>query len=198
MRTSLPSPSGWTPRHVFLFSGHMIDAPGRKTPRFPPEKEPIAAAAIAAKLDELGAGSDDLGICGGACGGDLLFAEAMLARDARLEVRIPFDEPTFLKESVDFAGAQWRRRYFAVRANAGTRLLSMPEVLGPTPPGRNPYERENQWLLDSALAYGADKVEFLFLWNGEGGDGPGGTRHMVEEITRRNGRGHWLDTRVLW
>ena len=27
------------PRYVFLFSGHMIDAPGRKEPRFPPEKD---------------------------------------------------------------------------------------------------------------------------------------------------------------
>jgi hypothetical protein len=198
MTTSPPWPPEWTPRRVFLFSGHMIDAPGRETPRFPPDKEPIAAAAIANKLDELGAGSHDVGICGGACGGDLLFAEAMLARNARLEVRIPFDEPTFLRDSVDFAGAEWRARYFAVKADARTRLLVMPEILGPTPPGTDPYERENQWLLDCALAHGADRVEFLFLWNGEGGDGPGGTRHMVAEIKRRNGRGHWLDTRVLW
>ena len=33
-----------TPRQVVLFSGHMIDAPGREKPRFPPDKEPIAAA----------------------------------------------------------------------------------------------------------------------------------------------------------
>jgi len=34
------------PRKVVLFSGHMIDAPGREKPRFPPDKEPIAASAI--------------------------------------------------------------------------------------------------------------------------------------------------------
>ena len=66
------------PRYVFLFSGHMIDAPGRCRPRFPPDKEKIAAQAIAKKLDELGAGPGDLALCGGACGGDLLFAEACL------------------------------------------------------------------------------------------------------------------------
>jgi hypothetical protein len=27
------------PRKVALFSGHMIDAPGREKPRFPPDKE---------------------------------------------------------------------------------------------------------------------------------------------------------------
>ncbi len=36
------------PRRVFLFSGHMLDAKGRKPPRFPPERESIAARAIAA------------------------------------------------------------------------------------------------------------------------------------------------------
>ena len=32
-------------------------------------------------------------ICGGACGGDLPFAEAALARSALLEIYIPFEEP---------------------------------------------------------------------------------------------------------
>ena len=41
------------PRKVALFSGHMIDAPGRKTPRFPSDKEPIAYHAIASALADL-------------------------------------------------------------------------------------------------------------------------------------------------
>src|SRR5262249_26096690 len=58
------------PKTVFLFSGHMIDAPGRKTTRFPPDKEPVAATAIADTLAEIGVAQGDLAICGGACGGD--------------------------------------------------------------------------------------------------------------------------------
>ena len=61
------------PRQVFLFSGHMVDAPDRSPARFPPEMEPHAAAAIAKLLDELGAGADDVAISSGACGSDLLF-----------------------------------------------------------------------------------------------------------------------------
>jgi hypothetical protein len=86
------------PRKVALFSGHMIDAPGREKPRFPPDEELIAARAIAQALADLGVGQTDLAICGGACGGDLLFAEAALARGAHLEVYIPFDEATFLEK----------------------------------------------------------------------------------------------------
>ena len=106
------------PPKVALFSGHMIDAPDRAKPRFPADKAPIAARAIAAALADLDVGPRDLCICGGACGGDLLFAEAALARSARLELYIPFDEATFLEKSVDFAGGDWRARFFAAKAHA--------------------------------------------------------------------------------
>src|ERR1700733_14301816 len=106
------------PHQVFLFSGHMIDAPGRKEPRFPADKEGVAKAAIEATLTKAGAEAGDLAICGGACGGDLIFAEACLARGMRLELYIAFDEQTFLAESVDFAGADWHERYLAAKSRA--------------------------------------------------------------------------------
>lgn len=184
------------PRKVFLFSGHMIDAPGRATPRFPPAKEPLAAAAIAATLDRLAAGAPDVAICGGACGGDLLFAEAALARGARLELYLPFDPPTFLAESVDFAGADWRARYLAVAARATVHVA--PLELGALRAGEDPYERNNRWMLEAAARFGMNRVDFVALWDGQGGDGPGGTQHLMDEVRRRAGRTHWLDIRTLW
>jgi hypothetical protein len=187
-----------TPRNVLLFSGHMIDAPGREEPRFPASKEPVAADAIAKLLDsaELGANSSDLAICGGACGGDLLFAEACLARGTGLELYIPFDEPTFLAESVDFANANWRQRFFAAKAKAPLHVA--PDELGPLPPDDNPYERNNMWMLDTASRFGPEKVVFICLWNGKGGDGPGGAKHLMDEAGRKTKRVYWLDTRKLW
>src|ERR1700675_1287064 len=91
--------SGTMPRNVLLFSGHMIDAPGRKQPRFPADKESIAKGAIVDTLTQAGAGPGDLAICGAACGGDLIFAEAGLARDMRLELYIPVDPATLLANS---------------------------------------------------------------------------------------------------
>lgn len=35
-------PADRLPRNVVLFSGHIIDARDRQTPRFPPDKEPVA------------------------------------------------------------------------------------------------------------------------------------------------------------
>ena len=73
----------------------------------------------------------------------------------------------------------------------------MPVELGPLPAGANAFERCNLWLLYSALSYGPDKVRFVCLWDGAGGDGPGGTKHMVEEVKRRTGQVSWIDTRTL-
>jgi hypothetical protein len=191
-----PTQADRPPKKIVLFSGHMIDASDRKTPRFPPDKTPLAAAAIANTLADIGAERWDLAICGGACGGDLLFAEACLARDMTLELYIPFDEPTFLANSVDFAGADWHNRYVATRSKATLHVA--PDELGPLRPGENPYERNNLWMLESAARFGGSKIAFIALWNGEGGDGSGGTKHFMDEARSKTERIYWLDTRKLW
>ncbi len=188
----------WEPCLVFLFSGHMIDAPDRVEQRFPRDKENIAGEAIATKLNELKAGPEDLALCGGACGGDLLFAEAALKRGMKVEIRIPFDEPTFLMNSVSFAGASWRNRFYQLKADPHARLLIMPEELGSLPKNGSPYARNNLWQLYTALAWGPEKVRFLCLWNRKGGDGPGGTQHMHDSVLKHSGQAFVLDTNTLW
>ena len=69
--------------------------------------------------------------------------------DDRLE-EIPFDEPTFLEKSVDFADRDWRARYFAAKASATLHVA--PNDLG-SPQEGDPYERNNRWMLDSAFRF---------------------------------------------
>ena len=101
----------------------------------------------------------------------------------RLELYIPFDEPIFLANSVDFADANWHDRFLAAKSKA--TLHVMPEELGPMPAGENPYERNNLWMLESAARFGAEKMVFICLWDGQGGDGPGGAQHFMEEAGRK-------------
>jgi tetratricopeptide (TPR) repeat protein len=193
------------PRQVLLFSGHMIDGPDRVPPRFPAEREALAAERIAQALDQLGAGPGDLALAQAANGGDLLFLEACQARGVRLQLLLPFEEPEFIERSILVAsnGEQWRQRYFAVTAALEVAPRIMPDELGSLPKSlrgepANAFERCNLWLLYTALAWGVRKVRFVCLWNGGGGDGPGGTAHMYNEVKRRTGRVTWLDTRTLW
>ncbi len=193
-----PPEGQWQPRLVLLFSGHLVDAPDRPTPRFPLDKVPLAEAEIAKVLDGLGAGPDDLGLTQGASGGDLIFAEACQTRGVKLQLMQPFPEAEFIEHSVAPAAGDWRGRYSAVKAKLDKEfpIRCLPLELGES--SRDPYERCNLWLLHTALAYGPEKVCFVCLWNGQGGDGPGGTEHMMAEVKRRTGRVVWVDTRRLW
>jgi hypothetical protein len=184
------------PRKVLLFSGHMIDARGRSEPRFPPDKESIAAEAIAQTIAQVGAGHADLAICGGACGGDLLFAETVLERQLTLELYLPLRIEEFLARSIDFADANWRSRFFAVKSRAALHVT--PNELGPVAANQDPYESNNLRMLKAATRFGSEKLDFICLWNGQGGDGPGGTHHLMQEVQNRGGRVYWLNTTQLW
>lgn len=192
---TMESPSaGAGARRALLFSGHMIDAPDRTTPRFPPELEPAVARAIRTEVERRHAGPADVAITSGACGGDLLFCEAVLSCDVPLRLYLPLDEASFLERSVRFAKARWVERYRAAAARS-TKLVA-PEALGPLPDGADPFERANLWMLDEARRLGTSGVVFLCLWNGEGGDGPGGTQHMMEAVRARpGGEAVWIDIR---
>ena len=113
-------------------------------------------ARIRAALDEVGAGAGDLGLCGGASGGDLLFAEACLERGMRVELRLARAENEFLAESVTFADPdhRWERSFTRVKENPCTTVLIMPEELGPAPKGVSVHDRCNRWILYTALSQG--------------------------------------------
>jgi len=175
----------------------MIDAPTRPKPRFPAVKEAVAARKIAEALEQLGAGPEDFAFTQGACGGDLLFTEACQQRGVTVQWLQPFDEPEFIQKSVVCHSETWRPRYLAAKAKLTTEIRSAPRELGLLPAGSDPYERCNVWLFETALSYGADKLQFVCLWDGGGGDGPGGTAHMYQEVNRRTGQVTWIDTRTL-
>lgn len=198
----MPAAGHNNPKQVLLFSGHMIDAADRKQPRFPPGAESAAAAAIAAAIARLSVGPDDVGISEGAAGGDILFAEALLAHGASLDLRLPFHTAEFAEKSVAYKKAldadSWPKRFETLLKHKRVTIREMPDERDALPQANNPYEQCNLWMLRDALAYGAARVRFICLWDGSAGDGPGGTAHMMREIEKAGGTVIWLDTRILW
>jgi tetratricopeptide (TPR) repeat protein len=199
LRRLQPPSKDWQPHQVVLFTGHIVDAADRATPRFPQTKVAAAAERIAAELAALGTGPDDLALTQGAAGSDLLFIEAAQARGMKVQLLQPFDEPQFLQASVAPSGAAWQQRYDAMRARLDPALpiRSAPAELGLPPKGVDPYARCNLWLLNTALACGPERVRLIALWNGAPGDGPGGTEHLVGEVKRRTGRATVIDPATL-
>lgn len=92
---------------VINYTGHMIAAAGIQG-RFPATQEDQVAKQIAVRLEKhrVGFGYGPL-----ASGGDILFAEALLARGAELHVVLPFARDEFIEISVAPAGSNWVTRF---------------------------------------------------------------------------------------
>lgn len=101
---------------VIGYCGRMFDDQCR-------EAEAALAATVAAWLAEMGI-EEAFGPL--ACGADIVIAEALLARGARLHVVLPFAEPDFIEESVRSGGASWVPRFHACRDGAHSVQFATP------------------------------------------------------------------------
>jgi tetratricopeptide (TPR) repeat protein len=184
--------SGPEPPHMLLFTGHRVDDPGRKEPRFPADKVDVARQEIGAAIDQAIArhGKELVGISGAASGGDILFHQECHARGLATTIFLAVPEDDYAASSVSTAGPEWTRQYYDLLKKTPTRVLQQSEDLPKWLAHRTDYsvwQRNNLWMLHNALANGSRRVTLIALWNGKAGDGPGGTADMVEQIQRRGG-----------
>jgi hypothetical protein len=199
----VPQPAPGEPRRVLLFTGHMIDEPGRERPRFPPDMEGTARRAIRETvLGEHGAaGAVAYGIAGGASGGDILFHEVCAELDIRTRLFLAVPPGPYVRASVRPAGEQWVGRFERLLRRLPARVLGETEELPRwlrAKPHYNVWQRNNLWMLYNALAAGGENVTLVALWDGEVGDGSGGTSDMVRGAEARGAKTVILDTGTLF
>ena len=183
-------------KHSLLFTGHMIDAKDRADPRFPADKENEAKQEIEKYLlREKEINKDELtGIASGACGGDILFHELCAEMDVPTEMYLALPVDKFKEASVSFAGGDWDMRFDKLVAKLPVHMLPANDENNKE---KNVWERTNLWMLDLALENGGENMTLIALWNGKGGDGEGGTEHMVK-IAKQQGAGvKIIDTNKL-
>ena len=166
---------------IVVFTGHMMDRPGRTQPRFPASLEEVVKHEIRAKLDELDA---RIGFASAACGGDIIFLEQILDRGGEIHVVLPYRDEIFKEDCL--TGFQpeapvdyWRDRFDRLIAQAKTRIC-----LAETRAANNAMASElcNRVYLGLALMKArleGQTVRMLALWDGWSGDAPGGTRALV-------------------
>jgi hypothetical protein len=189
--------------YCLLFTGHMIDAPDRKEPRFPPGREAAVKEAIRQKVGEVVQrlpGRRMIGIAGGACGGDILFHEVCAEMGIGTELYLALPRTQFLAESVAFAGNDWIERFDALFGKLPHHIMAEAKALPrwlERKAGYNFWERNNLWMLQNALVGGGLNVTLVALWNGQSGDGPGGTRHLVAETRKQGGKTEVIDINLI-
>jgi hypothetical protein len=175
---------------VVVFSGHMIDAPDRSSERFPPRKEKIVRESIAEQLEAWKIGPKDLAICGGARGGDILFAELCADRRATVWLFLPLPESEFLKQSVRLPGADWEQRFFALRDRPEVKMVFQNDRFKSPPKDSSVFARNNLWMIETARNEAKDPKHLygLLVWDEKPtGDGPGGTSDFAARIKRLGG-----------
>lgn len=175
-------PPDWLQRwfqmpRVVVFSGHRVDAPQRSQPRFPPELEGPVYAAI---MDKLQGVQGTVGYASASCGSDILFLEAILALGGECNVVLPYARDQFVQHSVEVGAAgNWVNRFEQVLSRAREIVIASDA----RPKGdATSYEYSNR-LLHGLARMRARQLHTdlvpLAVWNGQPGDGRGGTASTV-------------------
>ena len=162
---------------VLIYTGHMIDAPGRAQRRFDPDMEDAVRADIQAQL----AAIQPAAVYGSAaCGADILCLECAHESGSELHIILPFPVEQFRISSVETAGnGRWGERFEKLLEIANEVL-----VVGERPPEGHPSTYEYANLIITGLgrlrAQMLDtRLQGLAIWDGIRTEDPGGTSSVV-------------------
>jgi hypothetical protein len=161
---------------VAAFTGHMVDAPGRANPRFPSGKVPAVRKALAECLKRQRIG---YGFSSAARGSDLIFIEELKKVNGRPRVFLPFPQEQFKKTSV---GHGWDAGFD--RALQGVEVGELSQELAPEDNQPDAYAACNRKILEEAIAKAKlldEEPLLIAVWNGNPGDGAGGTADAVRD-----------------
>jgi hypothetical protein len=161
-----------------VVSGHMVDEPGRPQPRFPPEQVPRVAAKVRDQLERWGVGPGTMLVTGGARGADIIAAEAALERGAAVRLVLAREAGDFVPDSVSLPHSDWEERFHALVRRADVEIVGGSDD--------DVYARTNERIIERAREVDDDPLA-LIVWNGEEGDGPGGTSDFVAQLSEVSG-----------
>ena len=154
---------------AFLFTGYMVDFPGKEKKTFPAERENEIRHEILNKLESFNPGPDDRAFVGGlSAGSEIIFAEVCAEKGIKVRAFLPLPESAYIRQFVSPAGDAWVDRFYKIRNHPLVEELYQIENVGLPKDGDDPYERNNRWALYSSLGRGIDKVHLIALWNAHG------------------------------
>jgi class 3 adenylate cyclase/tetratricopeptide (TPR) repeat protein len=162
---------------VVAFTGHMLDAPGRKSRRFAESAVKTVHRRIRRLLDRLDV---RIGYASAACGADVLFHECLQQRGGESNVVLPFDRGEFFQTSVNFAGEAWIRRVEGILAkSSGVEQVTRGGYGGDD----LLFAYANQVILGKAILrsrFLETEPLLIAVWDGVRSNTPGGTADCVQ------------------
>jgi hypothetical protein len=186
------APSAKLPLHLILFAGHRVDLPGRQQGRFPADREPLARSMFHDAVSELLSETyQAVALASAAPGADILAHEVCGELGVRSTICLPMPPDAFAR--LAFADLDdWRSRFLDLQKSRDVVVLanseSLPNWLHDS--GKDSWERGNEWVMNMALSWGAERITLVALWDGNRtGDARGGTAHMIT-LAEKAGRVH--------
>ncbi len=162
---------------VLVYTGHMVDAPGRAQARFDPANEAAIRADIYARLDKLRPAA---AYGSAACGADILCLECVRELGGELHIVLPFSVDEFRATSVDLReDGRWGDRFEQLLEDANEVL-----VVSEQPPTgcSSTYEYANMIMTGLARLRAQlldTRLQGLAVWDGNAAGEPGGTGSVV-------------------
>ena len=180
--------------YTILFTGHMIDKKGRENTRFAAAKENEVRQEIKKQIlkEKEFATHYVKGIASAACGGDIIFHELCVALEIPTNIYLALQEEDFKRASVSFAGKNWEERFDELVKKIPVNIVEEEENTK-----ENIWEQTNLWMLEKALENGGEIMSLIALWDGEKGDGAGGTEHMINIAKKSGARINIIDIKKL-
>jgi class 3 adenylate cyclase len=178
-----------------VFTGHMIDQPGRAVARFPASLEPAVTEAVGGCIDRIGPVA---AYGSAACGADIICLEAALEHGSEIHVTLPFPPADFRPVSVDLEpGGSWGARFEKVLEAADSIVVASDH---PAEGSVATFEYANLVL----TGLGQLRAEVLgtslcglAVWDGVGAGPGGGTSSVVELWHERGLEVEHIDVRAL-
>lgn len=162
---------------VLVYMGHMTDAPDRARPRLPPEKVGRLRNEIACRIEGWGAVH---GFGTAARGTDILVLGILADRGLTATVVLPFPRADFENSSV---GGSWNRDLRALEKNDSLKFIELLDSMPARDRLEEALDMANREVCRRAVAYArslGEKPIVLAVWDGQPGDGPGGTADAVQ------------------
>lgn len=173
------------PPVTVIFAGHPIDSLSTQDACFPPDLEPQVKKSIQIQLAEMNA---EIGYCAAGAGSDILFIEAMLERDAEVNIVLPCHLEDYIEQRVAYAGRNWERRCRnAIQLAASVTYATEERLLG----HQNLF-RFNNVMIEGLARIHADLLltepQLLVVWDALADHVAGGGADFMDQ---------WADIKTL-
>jgi adenylate cyclase len=164
------------PPRIAVFSGAAFTGPSADSAAY----ERALRQEIDARLDHM---DIQIGYSSAAAGSDLLFVEALLERDAQVNIVLPFDKEDYIATCVRPAGGRWEMRFRnALRLAHSVQYATMERYLG-----HDMLFRFGNQMLHGLASRHAERLDtapyLLVAWNMDDENIIGGAAEFIDQWT---------------